>query len=230
VYPVTTAQFRAYWEATGADLGEPVHLAGDANAPVANISWWEAKSFCAWLTKLAAGKGWLARGRTVTLPSEAEWEKAARGGLALLEAPIQVGWVKLAVDGPPASRENPSAGRKYPWGAEFEANRSNSVEARLVRPNAVGCFPGGVGPFGAEELSGNVWEWTRSLFEGYPYLKVSRREPARASNDSKLAVRGGAFNYDVWYVRCASRVWCHPDYRFVNVGFRVVLSPAGGAA
>ena len=98
----------------------------------------------------------------------------------------------------------------------------------------MGCFPGGESPFGCEDMSGNVWEWTRSLwalgsdtsiFE-YPYDPADkRREDLPAGNDVERVLRGGAFYNYARSARCAFRFNRDPDFRDYHLGFRVVLSP-----
>jgi len=185
-YPVTVAQFLAFMQDSDGTPEEPESLRGPANHPVVLVTWHEAVAYCRWLTeKLAASNETpadlrrLLRGDgvdqpwQVTLPSEAEWEKAARG----------------------------TDGRIYPWGDEAEANRANYDETNINRTTAVGCFPGGVSSFGVEEMSGNVWEWTRSLWGSdlgkpdfrYPYQPTDGREDPAAANDVRRVLRGGSF-------------------------------------
>jgi formylglycine-generating enzyme required for sulfatase activity len=142
----------------------------------------------------------------VGLPSEAEWERAARG----------------------------TDGRIYPWGGEADPERANYRDTGLNDTTALGCFPGGVSPAGCEDMSGNVWEWTRSLWGKdfdkpdfrYPYNPDDRRREDLSTPDSVARVlRGGAFFNYPQYVRCAYRGRYNPDYRFNYVGFRVVVSP-----
>jgi formylglycine-generating enzyme required for sulfatase activity len=216
-YPVTVGQYRKFVEESGQVPREPDALEGASNLPVVNVSWDEALAYCAWLgdrlaeevrNPIRTGAMWseMKTGRLrVTLPSEAEWEKAARG---------KDGWI-------------------YPWGNEADPNRANFDETGLLGRSAVGCFPGGVSPCGCEELSGNVWEWTRSLWGEdlgqpsfvYPYVADDRREDFAASPRVLRVLRGGAFDYGSWSVRCASRGRDGPDSRDDLIGFRVVLSP-----
>ncbi|MFL6235043.1 MAG: formylglycine-generating enzyme family protein, partial [Thermoanaerobaculia bacterium] len=126
-----------------------------------------------------------------------EWEKAARGADGLI----------------------------YPWGQETDANRANYRDTGLGERSSVGCFPGGASPYGIEELSGNVFEWTRSLAGDYPYEPVAAREELEASSEVFRVLRGGAFSHESRFVRCAFRGWGNPDIRDVGIGFRVVLSP-----
>jgi formylglycine-generating enzyme required for sulfatase activity len=213
-YPVTVAQFRAFVEDSGYRPGEERCLWGVLNHPVVNVSWEEALNYCDWLTErlrvwpgtpeplatLLHQNDW-----RVSLPSEAEWEKAARG----------------------------SDGRIYPWGAEPDPYRANYDDTNIGTTSAVGCFPGGASSHGIEDVSGNVWEWTRSLWGrkwekpdyGYPYKANDDRENLQAARDVSRVLRGGAFNHRHRVARCAYRDPYRPHYRFRHLGFRVVVLP-----
>jgi formylglycine-generating enzyme required for sulfatase activity len=160
---------------------------GTANQPVTRVNWSDALSFCAWLEERWRKAGRLEDGWCVTLPSEPEWEKAARG---------MDGW-------------------EYPWAGDFDPDRANTLEVGIGDASTVGCFPGGASPYGCEEMSGNVWEWTRS-----PFSTEDNREDTVVH-----VVRGGSSFYDYWHARCAYRDWCATFSRVVSISFRVVVLP-----
>ncbi|MDS4042072.1 MAG: SUMF1/EgtB/PvdO family nonheme iron enzyme, partial [Candidatus Competibacter sp.] len=108
--------------------------------PVVGISWFEARAYCAWLSAQT--------GQPFRLPTEAEWEAAARG----------------------------RTGRRYAYGDAFDASRCNAFETHVRRTTPVGVFPGGATPEGLVDMTGNTWDWTSSLYQPYPYLAADGRE------------------------------------------------------
>jgi len=165
--------------------------------PVVGITWFESNAYCTWLEEKLRLVGLLVRpSETIRLPTEAEWEYAARGG----------------------------RGSNYPWGNRFDPERANIYEGHLRRTSPVGCYPQGVSRHGLHDLSGNVWEWTSSLTGLYPYHSGDGRED-QESGGSRM-VRGGSWFDDRWGARCAARDGGAPTYFSNDVGFRVVLSLA----
>ena len=201
-FPVTVAQFRACVDAKGCTPPNLQALGDKPDHPVVNVSWTEAVQYCAWLERTAKEsprasvelKDLLANGSRITLPSEAEWEKAARG----------------------------TDGRTYPWGEGINPERANYGATKVGTTNTVGSYPRGASPYGVLDMSGNVWEWTRSVYKPYPYVASDGREDFKVSGPRVL--RGGSFDYGGWSVRAANRLDCEPDFRSDNIGFRVVVS------
>jgi formylglycine-generating enzyme required for sulfatase activity len=234
-YPVTVAQFRAY--VTDIKPERTSAIGGLDNHPMVEVNWNEALGYCKWLKKELLGKdapeslvtllkreGW-----TITLPSEAEWEKAARGALQM-ESGLTIGGVNglsTAFQG-----RNPKPDRMYPWGDELDPERANYLDTGIGTTSAVGCFLGGVSPYGVEDLSGNTWEWTRSLWGRneqkpefkYPYNPKDGREDLQADQSVRRVLRGGAFDNQGRDIRCACRISNYPDERGGVMGFRLVLT------
>lgn len=213
-YPVTVAQFKAYVE-DGGEKPRYSNLGSPANHPADAITWHEALAYCGWLTEKlrVQGSHRLAQGdlpeseRTfwerlaqqnwqATLPSEAEWEKAARGKDGLI----------------------------FPWGSSFDTDCANTNETQIGSTSAVGCFPKGVSPYGLLDMSGNVWEWTRSYFKAYPYEPADGREDVLAGGQIPRVLRGGSFNIACRNARCSSRGRGDPLSVNVSRGFRVGVS------
>jgi formylglycine-generating enzyme required for sulfatase activity len=229
--PVTVAQFQQFVDNVQPKLQGRPNLNVPANHPVVNISWHDALQYCRWLTGKLKELGEQIDGEEdnrseiervfwqriiqenwqVILPSEAEWEKAARGPLA--PAPY-----------PPV----------YPWGNKFDPDCANIFETRIGNTSSVGAFPKGRSYYGLLDLSGNVWEWTRSLWGKdisnpeyrYPYDPNDGREKLKAPDNIRRVLRGGSFNSYRWYARCACRYGDFPNFWNYTYGFRVgVVSP-----
>lgn len=200
-HPVTVGEFRAYLKATKRQPPHPSTLASPANHPVTHVSWHDAVAYCEWMTTKMrmspktpkAIKALLAKSWKVFLPTEAQWEKAARG----------------------------TDGRIYPWGNTFDEKRLN-FGYRVGKTTPVDKYKKGASPYGALDMAGNVWEWTRSPWAAkYP---LPAHSDAATSAAPLRGTRGGSF-FNISLVRCASRLGANPDDRNLNLGFRVALSP-----
>lgn len=230
-YPVTTAQWLAFVN-EGNPLDDGRIRDGRPNDPALFVTFHDAVRFCAWLTRRWRDR--LPAGWEVTLPSEAEWEKAARGGdqMPVVPQPVGIDAVKGVLGrSPDGLHPNSNAQRVHPWGDDFDAERANSTEGAIGQTSAVGTFPAGASPYGCEEMAGNVWEWTRSLWgkdgykpdHQYPYEVCRDREDLNAPGDVLRVVRGGSWGDPSIGLRCAFRRWFRPVDRYGDLGFRVVL-------
>ncbi|MBK8263752.1 MAG: formylglycine-generating enzyme family protein [Nannocystis sp.] len=196
--PVTNAQYGKFLAATGHK--EPGYWRdrgfSHEEQPVVGVSWGDAMQFCAWLSEQPEV---IASGVKVTLPSEAQWEFAARG----------------------------TDGRRYPWGNE-PADATRAMYGRKDGTAKVGSCPAGRGPFGHLDLAGNVWQWCRDGFKSDEYRSRGREEsvdPVGQSGDHLRVLRGSPWRLDeVW--AAAGRLGYGSYRRLALLGFRVVSEPA----
>jgi formylglycine-generating enzyme required for sulfatase activity len=200
-------------------IGHPFDL---ANHPVVNVSWYEAMAYCRWLTERLRRVNNTRPPQEIRLPTEAEWEKAARGGLTIPTEPQLGRMAELMTIQSVQQQANGKVERRYPWGDDPDANRMNFDKTKIGATNAVGCFSGGISVYGAEELSGNVWEWCATKwadsYDRYP-------NDNQLEGTARRVLRGGAFGSSDQGVRCASRYHGAPDDRDDGLGFRCVAAP-----
>ena len=204
-YPVTVAQYapfvqvggygeKRWWTNAGwawrqeNDVAEPKRyreIFQTPNHPVVGVSWYEAVAYCAWLSEQA--------GYVVTLPTESQWERAARH----------------------------TDGRVYPWNREFAAERCNMYQTGIGATSAVGTFPQGNAECGAADMSGNVWEWCRSVWREN-YEEYAKSVLDDLTDESLRVVRGGSWGNNDDDVRCAYRGRFSPNNRYDSLGFRLL--------
>jgi formylglycine-generating enzyme required for sulfatase activity len=206
-YPVTVEEYTAfvtmggylskkYWTAAGwvwrekagkvkPDYWEEGIFSGNDRYPVVGVSWYEAWAYCHWLSAET--------GKVYRLPTEAEWEKAARG---------KDGWL-------------------YPWGDEFDQTRCNTRVTNVGRTEPVGRYsPDGDSPYGCVDMVGNISEWALSQFKPYPY--VGRDGRNNEEDETERVLRGGSWFQPALRARTASRGMNDPFFVDNDVGFRCV--------
>ncbi|MDM8556503.1 SUMF1/EgtB/PvdO family nonheme iron enzyme [Desulfococcaceae bacterium HSG7] len=192
------------------------------------VSWYGAMSFSRWLNEKWSLANFLPENLTVILPSETEWEKAARGGETLPEKPVIKSIEKIAEQPHVPMEPNDQPERIYPWGDAPDENRSNVEESEIDSTSAAGCFPKRQSPYGCEEMSGNVWEWTLSLYDDHTCdPRTDWKNIPKITPNSNVVFRGGSFYNKLKASRCAYRGRDLPNdllFSWDN-GFRVALSP-----
>jgi formylglycine-generating enzyme required for sulfatase activity len=242
-YPITVAQFRPFVEAPDGWTSDKwwtkvgLQYRGDAKAPyywddpqwridnhpVVGVTWYAAVAYCRWLTARLRASDPQFKNALVRLPTEAEWEWAARGGAALGSHPYGnsagVGVVSSSRSRRPYrdSVEAASASRRWPWGNAWRGDACNSEEAQIGRTSAVGLFPSGVNWTGnVYDLAGNVWEWCATRWQNkyddnYPALRGEDEWSDRyLEGDDLRVIRGGSFGLVARFVRGACRYWDRP--------------------
>ena len=120
--------------------------------------------------------------------------------------------------------------RAYPWDDDFNPDFANTSESGIGTTSAVGCFQGGSSPYGVLDLVGNVWEWTRTIWNtdkfSYPYKSDDGRENiSEETGKDPRVLRGGSYYNNRRDARCARRLRLSPGNGYDNSGFRVVVSP-----
>jgi formylglycine-generating enzyme required for sulfatase activity len=206
-YPVTNEEFKIFindggytnkenWTTEGWEWKEKEKISeprfwhegkwNRPNFPVVGVSWYEAAAYAIWLSQKT--------GKNYSLPTEAQWEKAARG-----------------IDG-----------REYPWGNDFDKKLCNSYECKLGRTSPVGIFPKGESPYGCLDMAGNVYEWCSDWYGGDYYKKSPKKNPQGPENGFACVLRGGCWLDGASICRAACRGGDAPAGCGYDVGFRLV--------
>jgi len=223
-YPITVGQFRRFVAADGYQQEKYWRNGGfkkftipeaweeqlnTLTRPVVNVSWYEALAYCCWFAEFKGD------GQSYRLPTEAEWERAARGPAA--------------------------AYRKYPWGnQEPDGETANYAQSKVGHASPVGIFPESCSPEGVIDLAGNVWEWCWDWKDG-DYDQTSRfyQKSAGSTNPvndesgawgkvgdrSRRVIRGGSWRSKAQICRAADRGANQPGLRYDGFGFRLVFVP-----
>lgn len=193
-YPVTNVDYAVFVAETGKEPPEHWEAGripeGKGEHPVVQVSWTDAVAFCEWLSRRVSGEG--DDEHLVRLPTEAEWEYAARG----------------------------EPGRRYPWGDEAPSDRRANFRSEVGDTTPIGSYPEGATPDGIYDLAGNVWEWCGDWFGDYP--PEDENDPTGLPSGASRVLRGGAFSGSPSLLRASYRLDARPDSRGATFGFRVV--------
>ena len=183
-YEVTQADFNKCVSVGQCNANEKEEgFAGDRQ-PVVRVSWFDANIYCQWVGK--------------RLPTETEWEKAARG----------------------------TDGRVYPWGNEIDALKANyGKDPGVGRTTPVGTYPAGASPYGALDMAGNVWNWVADWYDENYYKSSPDHNPKGPLSGQARVLRGGAWKYMANVLHSSLRGYDDPAGRYNSVGFRCAKTP-----
>jgi len=206
-YPITNREYQAFIKDTL--YKSPQGWDGDkfpeekGGHPVVNVSWNDANAYCKWLSEKTK--------KSYRLPSESEWEKAARW-LIKPDARESI-WYEDALT--------------FPWGNTFNSKKANVLESGIGGTSEVGQFsPQGDSPYGCADMAGNVWEWCIDWFneQEYKQHKEGEKNPNGPQTGKFRSLRGGSFATDRWPIRCARRYRNPPEFFDATIGFRIASS------
>jgi sulfatase modifying factor 1 len=187
VYPVTCGEYAAFLAATGHEQPRDcAQLGTSADLPVVGVSWVDCQAYCRWR---------VAGGNNVRLPTEAEWERAARGGIE---------------------------GRRYPWGNDIPDWIPEGGRGPLPGPWPVTL--GEPNAFGLYGIAANVHEWCADWYSPDFYASSPDRNPAGPDHGVRRASRGGSWRHAVTISRSAARSRIDPEFRYTDYGFRLARS------
>jgi formylglycine-generating enzyme required for sulfatase activity len=183
-FEVTFQQYDTFCEATGRNKPDDKGW-GRGDRPVIFVTWDDAKAFCDWLSRET--------GNNIHLPTEAQWEKAARG----------------------------TDRRKYPWGNTAPSCDLTNYDLCLSHTMPVGSYPGGVSPYGAYDMAGNVWEWCSDWYDAGYYSISPGHNPTGPAAGVDRVNRGGAYTSLYTQLRCSNRNSALPSKFMNHLGFRI---------
>ncbi|MCB9476692.1 MAG: SUMF1/EgtB/PvdO family nonheme iron enzyme [Deltaproteobacteria bacterium] len=201
-YPVTNEEYDVFLEATGRKATPVAHVPSlrHPDRPVTGVTYNDAVAYCRWLSQLT--------GDRYRLPTELEWEKAARGGFVV------------------NSLDNPTPARRYPWGDRILPGRAN-MAGSVCGTSDIQAHPAGRSPVGCFDMIGNVWEWCGDWFDEKAYAhyaSLGEYDPPRQG--ALKSVRGGSWYAQAYRCRCSARWGREPDNWDIDLGFRVVKEGA----
>ncbi|KAH6656045.1 C-type lectin protein [Truncatella angustata] len=218
IYPVVNREYALFIKETRRAWLSPDGFTPEyRNAPATDLTWFDARAYCVWLTKRWHADGSIDRAEEVRLPTEPEWERAARGNQNCTGEDCEL---------------------VYPWGTKWLDDGANSDESGLNRQCAVGLFPTGRSPYGCYDMAGQVWEWCSTLWGEdmatpsfkYPYRDDDGREALcdDVPGHIRRVLRGGCFSSARAKVCCTYRGSLEPAGFWRGNGFRIVVAPVAG--